>query len=462
MKQAMINLLIFINLCILCYFIFSLISYTILLISSFPEIIASYKLSKYTNIYSIINKKHLPPVTVLIPAYKAEQTLANAVWSALKSEYPNLYVIVILDGDPDGTTFNMLTEIFKFQQIELINEEPIKTEKITRGYISKTHSHLMLIEKEHFGVGDALNVGLNLCFTPYVMTMDADSVMEPDAISEMIHYMLSHEHTIAVGGGVYLLNDCKVYEGQIVEANLPKKLISALQINEYMRSHLFNRTAWNRLGGTMSYSGTATLFQRQALLNVNGFDASNFSQDAEVIIKLHEYYRRQKIDYRIGFTPKAAVWTMIPNNIKSYSIQQNHWRRGLLRSTLRYWYMFLNPRYKIQGLISYPFYMLLEILAPYVEFTAYVCVFIAYYIGILNGYTALLYIILAWGFSSYLSLACAFINLITFNKYRKLNDILKIFGLSLIDMAGFRQYLTTVKVWASFQYLINRILGKPQ
>ncbi|HAT9216030.1 TPA: glycosyltransferase, partial [Legionella pneumophila subsp. pneumophila] len=331
-----------------------------------------------------------------------------------------------------------------------------------RGYISKTHSHLMLIEKEHFGVGDALNVGLNLCFTPYVMTMDADSVMEPDAISEMIHYMLSHEHTIAVGGGVYLLNDCKVYQGQIVEAHLPKKLISALQINEYMRSHLFNRTAWNRLGGTMSYSGTATLFQRQALLNVNGFDAGNFSQDAEVIIKLHEYYRRQKIDYRIGFTPKATVWTMTPNNIKSYSVQQNHWRRGLLRSTLRYWYMFLNPRYKIQGLISYPFYMLLEILAPYVEFTAYVCVFIAYYIGILNGYTALLYIILAWGFSSYLSLACAFINLITFNKYRKLNDILKIFGLSLIDMAGFRQYLTTVKVWASFQYLINRILGKPQ
>ncbi|HAU1620384.1 TPA: glycosyltransferase family 2 protein, partial [Legionella pneumophila] len=103
-----------------------------------------------------------------------------------------------------------------------------------------------------------------------------------------------------------------------------------------------------------------------------------------------------------------------------------------------------------------------EILAPYVEFTAYVCVFIAYYIGILNGYSALLYIILAWGFSSYLSLASAFINLITFNKYRKFNDVLKIFGLSIIDMAGFRQYLITVKVWASFHYIINRISGKPQ
>ncbi|HAT8212028.1 TPA: glycosyltransferase, partial [Legionella pneumophila] len=411
---------------------------------------------------SIINKKHLPPVTVLIPAYKAEQTLANAVWSALKSEYPNLYVIVILDGDPDGKTFNAITEIFKFEKLELINEEPIKTAKVNQGYISKTHSHLMLIDKEHFGVGDALNVGLNLCFTPYVMTLDADSVIEPDAISEMIHYMLSNEHTIAVGGGVYLLNDCKVHQGKIVEANLPKRWISALQINEYMRSHLFNRTAWNRFGGTMSYSGTATLFQRQALLNVNGFDTTNFSQDAEVIIKLHEYYRRKKIDYWIGFTPKAAVWTMTPNNIKSYTIQQNHWRRGLLRSTLHYWYMFLNPLYKIQGLISYPFYMLLEILAPYVEFTAYVCVFIAYYIGILNGYSALLYIILAWGFSSYLSLASAFINLITFNKYRKFNDVLKIFGLSIIDMAGFRQYLITVKVWASFHYIINRISGKPQ
>lgn len=462
MKRMMINLLVFINLCILCYFIFSLVSYTILLIYSFPEIIASYKQSKYTNIYSIINKKHLPPVTVLITAYEAEQTLVNAVWSALKSEYPNLYVLVIMDGDPEGKTFNTLTEIFKFEKIELINEEPIKTAKVNQGYISKTHSHLMLVDKEHFGTGDTLNVGLNLCFTPYIMTMDSDSVMEPDAISEMIHYMLSNEHVIAVGGGVYLLNDCKVHQGKIVEANLPKRWISALQINEYMRSHLFNRTAWNHFGGTMSYSGTATLFQRQALLNVNGFDPNNFSQDAEIIIKLHEYYRRKKIDYRIGFTPQAIIWTIVPDNIKSYTRQQNHWRRGLLRSTLRYWYMFLNPRYKTQGLISYPFYMLLEILAPYVEFTAYFCVFIAYYIGILSVASALLYIILAWGFSSYLSLASTFINLITFNKYRKLNDVLKIFGLSIVDMVGFRQYLTTIKVWASLQYFIYRMLAKPQ
>ncbi|STX37873.1 glycosyltransferase family 2 protein [Legionella feeleii] len=320
----------------------------------------------------------------------------------------------------------------------------------------------MLIDKEHRGPGDTLNVGLNVCFTPYVMTMDADSIMEPDTVSEMIHYLITHEHVFAVGGGVYLLNNCKYEKGRMVEPRLPQHWVAALQNNEYMRSHLFNRTSWNRFGGTMSYSGTATLFYRQTLLDLNGFDTHNFAQDAEIIIKLHEHLRRNKIDYQIGFTPTATVWTLVPDTLRAYTKQQNHWRRGLLRSTLRYWYMFLNPRYKIQGLLGYPLYMLLEIMAPYVEFTAYFTVLLAYYLGMLNGMSVLLYMILAWGFSSYLTIANAFINLITFNRYHNFNDILKILGLTFMDMLGFRQYLTGVKVWATLQYFFNRLIGRPQ
>lgn len=458
----MLNIITIINVCILFYFVFSLVMYTILLLSAFPEILEHYKLSKLTNIYSFINQKHLPPVTVIIPIYDAEKTITNAIWSVLKAKYPNLYVIGIMDGASGDQVFSKLKDAFALEQVHLIIEENIKTSPVKNSYLSKSHSNLMVIDKEHGGVGDTLNVGLNLCFTPYVMTMDADSVMEPDAVSELIHYLVSHEHTIAVGGGVYLLNDCKVEEGKIIESRTPRKWIAALQINEYLRSHLFNRTAWNRFGGTMCYSGTATLFYRQALIDVNGFDSNNFAQDAEVIIKLHEYYRRNKKDYHIGFTPKATVWTMVPQTVKSYSKQQDQWRRGLLRSTLRYWYMFLNPRYKVQGMIGYPMYMILEMIAPYVEFTAYFTVLIAYCFGLLNGISALLYIILAWGFSSYINLANAFINLLTFNRYRKINDVLKIFALTFMDMLGFRQYVTGVKIWGTLHYVFNRVLGRPE
>ncbi|HHF7344920.1 TPA: glycosyltransferase [Legionella feeleii] len=458
----MINMIIIINFCILCFFIFSLISYTIFLISSIPEIIAHYRLSNYSNIYSFINHKRLPPVTVIIPIYNVEKTVNDAIWSVLKAKYPNLYVIAIMDGDSEDNTVEKLFTTFAFEEVGVIVEEKIKTAPIRHSYVSKTNPNLMLIDKEHRGPGDTLNVGLNVCFTPYVMTMDADSIMEPDTVSEMIHYLITHEHVFAVGGGVYLLNNCKYEKGRMVEPRLPQHWVAALQNNEYMRSHLFNRTSWNRFGGTMSYSGTATLFYRQTLLDLNGFDTHNFAQDAEIIIKLHEHLRRNKIDYQIGFTPTATVWTLVPDTLRAYTKQQNHWRRGLLRSTLRYWYMFLNPRYKIQGLLGYPLYMLLEIMAPYVEFTAYFTVLLAYYLGMLNGMSVLLYMILAWGFSSYLTIANAFINLITFNRYHNFNDILKILGLTFMDMLGFRQYLTGVKVWATLQYFFNRLIGRPQ
>lgn len=457
----MINFIIFINILILGYFIFSVTVYSLLLISSFAGIVRFFRMSKDTNISEFINKKHLPPMTVIIPVYNDSAQITNAVWSALKSTYPNLYVVVVNDGSTDDTLATLINT-FSLEPIDLIIDEKIKTAPVKQAYCSKTHVNLMVIDKEHSNVSDSENVGVNVSFTPYIMTFDSDSIMAPEAVAQLMTYVVTNPHVIAVGGGVYLLNSCEYKNGVVTNPRFPRQLIPALQSNEYLRSHLFSRTAWNSFGGTMSYSGTATAFSRQAVLNVNGFDSPNFAQDAEIIIKLHEYYRRNKIPYTIGFNPAVTIWTVVPAKIKSYTIQQDHWRRGLLRSTLPYWYMFFNPRYKIQGLFAYPAFILLEMLGPIVEFTAYFTLSLAYYLGILNGWATLLYMILAWGFSSYLTLANAFINLITFNQYHRIQDVLKTFVLALVDMLGYRQYLTVVKIVSTIRYGINRLLGKPQ
>lgn len=107
-------------------------------------------------------------------------------------------------------------------------------------------------------------------------------------------------------------------------------------------------------------------------------------------------------------------------------------------------------------------YVILEIIAPFVELTAYITLTIAYYYGILNTTSAILYVILAWGFTSYLTIANMFINLITYNRYKKISDILWMFLLAIVEMFGFRQYHVVVKVWGSIHYLVNRLLGKPQ
>jgi poly-beta-1,6-N-acetyl-D-glucosamine synthase len=456
----MINFINFINYSILIFFIFSVIIYSLLLIGSFPAIISYFKKATVGNIYALLNSSELPPVTIITPVYNEQDIIEECCLSLLASEYKNLYIILVNDGSNDNT-LNLLKEKFQLKKEPVIIKQTIKTAKVKDIYVSSIHTNLMVIDKEHSNTGDTLNVGLNACFTPYFATVDADSIIDKHAISELMYELLSKPNTIAVGGGVYILNSCKYTKGKLQESKMPYQLVPALQTNEYIRSHLFNRTGWNSYGGSMSYSGTASLFSREEVVAVNGYDANNYAQDTEMIMRLHYHMNKNKKKYQIRFNPSATVWTDVPHNLLQFTKQRDKWRRGMLKSVLNYLVMFFNPKYKVQGLFAYPMYVILEIIAPFVEVTAYITLSYAYYLGILNTTSAILYIILAWGFTSYLTIANMFINLITFNRYKKLNDILWMFLLAVIEMFGFRQYHVIVKVWGSFHYFINRLLGRP-
>jgi cellulose synthase/poly-beta-1,6-N-acetylglucosamine synthase-like glycosyltransferase len=433
--------------------------YTLLLFAAVPAIIHFFNRATLTNIYSLLKSKALPPVTILTSMHNEAKNIKENVLSALNSNYDNLYVLLINDGSTDST-LDLVIDTFSMRKEPLIFDKKIKTAGVNGVYVSSTHPNLMLIDKQHSGVGDSLNVGLNACFTPYFMTLDADSTIHENAVSELIFELLSNEHSIGVGGAVYIRNACTYHEGKMLESKIPYRLVPALQSNEYLRSHLFNRTGWNKLGSTMSYSGTATLLSTYRVIEVGGFDTDNYSQDTEIVMRLSQHMRKKKQAYQISFNPAAIVWTDVPNTLKQFTIQRDRWQRGILKSALMHKEMFFNPNYKIQGLVSYPCYVLFELIAPFIEFTAYITVSIAYFWGILNATSTIIYMLLAWGFTTYLTIANMLINIITFDQYKKPLNILWMFCLTIIEMFGFRQYQTIQKVFSSVHYFINRLRGK--
>lgn len=448
-----------INVFILIFFVFSAIIYTLLLLTAVPSILLFFNRANRTNIYSFLGSKSLPPVTIIMSIYNEEAFIENSVLSTLRSDYKNLYVMLVNDGSTDKT-LERLIRVFDMELQPLVFEEKIKTAPVKGVYVSRKHPNLLMIDKEHSSVGDSLNVGLNACFTPYFMTVDADSILDEKAVSELMFELLSQPNAVAVGGAVYINNGCAVREGRVVESKMPYRLVTALQANEYLRSHLFSRTGWNKFGASMSYSGTASLFRLREVIEVNGFDVENYAQDTEMVMRLHHYMHQKKRPYEIRFNPAATVWTDVPDTFRTYSVQRDRWQRGILKSVLHYKSMFLNYKYHLQGLFSYPIYVLLEVIAPFVECTAYFTLGFAYYFGALNGVSVLLYMLLAWGFTTYLTLSNMLINLITFNRYKKPRDILWMFVLVLIEMFGFRQYRTGVQIYASIHYLFNRLRGK--
>lgn len=450
------SIIVFLNWLVLCYLILLSMGYIMLFILSVRDTLIRYQEVNIGDVLSIMNSRAMPPVTVMIAAHNEEDTILDSIKSVLINNYPNTYVLIVNDGSTD-TTLEKLIQTYDLQQTSMIVPDIIKTQGAIKGYyVSQKEPRITVIDKEHIDKSDSLNIGVNACRTPLFITLDADSILEPDAISELVFYLITRPHAVAVGGAVYVLNGAKYQEGVITDPRMPYRIISGIQACEYMRSFLFTRAGWNHLSGALSFSGTATLFDYQAVVEVGGFDVNNPANDFEIIVRLHADKLDKKMSYQIGYTPAASCWTDVPDTLKSYWHQRSLWQIGTLRSLLIHKKLFFNPRFGIVGLFNYPFFLLGETFGPLVELLAYTLVIVSWFLGILDGYAACLFVLICFGFIVILTIASVFMSFITFNKYHRLKDIPWILLLVAIETFGFRQYTVICRVIATFRYFFSR------
>lgn len=452
-----------ISIAIILYFTLLSLWYSVLLIASFPEVIKKFRESIYGNITQLIAHDHLIPLTIITPAFNEEKRIVNMLYSVLHSDYKNTRIIVVNDGSTDGT-FALLRQEFALTAVPMAVKQTVATETVKGYYQSSRFPNLMVIDKEHCSyncAADAVNAGLNACQTPLMLTVDADTLLEPEALTRMLFTFLSHNHCVVVSGSVYVLNENLVKQGRLQDTRLPKHFIPAVQSVEYLRSFLYGRAGMNVMAGSLCYPGAFTLFETEVLRQLGGFDTPNFSYDAEITTKIHHEMRKHRYPHNLNHSPNAFCWTEVPATMKSYWKQRDHWHRGMWRSALRHIGMFLNPRYGIVGLLTFPCYVLFDILGPVVEFTSLILFVIAYCLGAISWPVIIWFFILAWGFITYITVAMVFLNLISFNKYHHKGDIFRAMWLVFAEMLWFRQYRAACCTVATLRYFINRLLGKP-
>jgi cellulose synthase/poly-beta-1,6-N-acetylglucosamine synthase-like glycosyltransferase len=463
--DGMISTITKINFYILYYFLAISFIYIILLVTALWEVLKRY--NEYFAVQDFININHEEAlgVSVVVPCYNEEDNILNCIESALKSNYKKIEIIVVDDGSTDVSLTNLIKK-YKLIQHDTLPEErigvsasvPLETDaKIKTYYYNHDFPKLLLIVKAHSDVGDSLNTGVNAARYPLVMTLDADSVVEPNTLSHLCFSMLSEPYAVAVGGGVYVLNGTELKQGELINPSLSKSYVSGLQSIEYLRSFLFGRPGWNIFGGGLSFSGTCSLFDRRALMVVGGFDRENPAQDAEIIAKMHAYYRRNKLKYRILFSPAGIAWTKVPSNLKAYAKQRMAWQRGLLKSFGKHINMLFNPRYGMVGMFNFPFYFFVETLGPFVELTAYILIIISLIGGFFSLKAAVIFFLLSLGFLSFITIATMAINLLTFNRYHKLSDFPRTFYYIALEIIGFRQFLLICQALGVFQFIYKAL-----
>jgi cellulose synthase/poly-beta-1,6-N-acetylglucosamine synthase-like glycosyltransferase len=208
---------------------------------------------------------------------------------------------------------------------------------------------------------------------------------------------------------------------------------------EYLRAYLSARVAWSELNATLIVSGAFGLFRRDVVVEAGGYSTSTVGEDMELVVRLHRTCRDRGIVPRVVFVPDPVAWTECPETLAGLARQRNRWQRGLLESLIRHRRMFANPRYGTVGLLAYPYFLLLEGLGPLIEIVGYLAFATTLVAGLWSPTFVASFLLLAIMVGIALSAAAVALEELTFRRYARWIDLLRLFSAAVVENLGYRQ-----------------------
>jgi cellulose synthase/poly-beta-1,6-N-acetylglucosamine synthase-like glycosyltransferase len=437
------------------YFVGVNLWYLTLLISSMLELRRHLLLISEESRHLLLSSTLSPTISILAPAFNEEASIEASLRSLLALQYTNLEVIVISDGSKDRTV-EVLIDRFDLVPVKAIYEQRIETRPVRALYRSSTYPSLVVVDKENGGKADALNVGLSFARGELVCAMDADTLIEADGLQRMVRPFLLSTEVVAAGGTIRVVNGSQVEYGRVIKAIVPTNLLAGIQVVEYLRAFLFGRLGWNRLGGNIIVSGAFGLFQREAVLSAGGYLHDTVGEDMELVLRLKRLSYERGGRGEIAFVPDSVAWTEVPESKGALGRQRDRWHRGLADVLWRHRRMFFNPRYGVTGLFIYPYYALVELLAPVFEAVGLAVLALGLVTGAADWRFAALFYLSAYGLGTALTAVTLIVEDVSFHRYEAFRDRGLLFCWALLENLGYRQLTVYWRLRGVWKFLRGR------
>jgi poly-beta-1,6 N-acetyl-D-glucosamine synthase len=249
--------------------------------------------------------KTFPRISLIVPAYNEAKTIRNCVESLQSLNYPNYEVIVVDDGSTDNT------------------------------FVEISHcSGIKIIRQENQGKPKALNNGIQASTGEIVVTVDADTTLDRDALGKIAERFVSDERIGAVAGNV--------------KVNPEPKIMNAVQSAEYATGINLIRRGQSVLGCVMIVPGPIAALKREAVEKVGYFSDDTFAEDFDMTVKI------LKAGYRVEYEEKSLAYTDAPKNTEDLIKQRRRWHRGMIQVLDKHKDMYLNRKYGISGVFGIP------------------------------------------------------------------------------------------------------------
>ena len=371
----------------------------------------------YVDLERLLRSPTALPVSVLMPAYNEELILRATVTAMLASAYPEFEVIVINDGSTDAMLETAIAE-FALEPCDVFHPSPLQTALVRGTYRSRTYPNLWLIDKQNGGAADGLNAGLNLARYPYVAHVDADCVVEPDALMRLMRPInFAPDEIVVVGAHLRLANGLEVVDGRITKVSLPGRIVERFQLVEYLSSFVLHRLGWGDLNSILVISGGCGVWPKRLLMDLDGFSTTDTHFDIEATIHAHASLRAAGVRYRMINVPDAVVWTQVPTTWRDLQVQRKRWQRVVFEMLWNYRRLIFNPRYGYVGMLGMPYLLVFEGLGPFVETFSYAVVALLAVLGLLSFEAVLLFLCFSFALSAIVRILALLADVLYFKTY---------------------------------------------
>lgn len=443
----------YMNTVILVYFLATNLTYTILMMLSLYTVTLHSKFTSRQRYDDLAESPVTPSVALIVPAFNEEQAIIQSVLSLMDLNYPEKEIIVVDDGSTDGTV-QRLVERFQLLQMDLIYRSALPAKPVHAFFHNSRYPELIVISKENGGKPDAVNAGINMARSSYFCTVDADSLIERDALLRLMAPVVqSPVNTMVSGGVVRIANGCKVSDGRILSVDLPRSWLERCQVVEYLRTFLFGRPGWNFLNATFITSGAFCLLHKESVIQAGGLSTDTVTEDIDLVATLHRHFRRKKWPYRMVFTTDPVCWTEAPHTISMFARQRRRWQLGLIQTVMKHDDMIFNPRYGPTGSLSMPFHAYVEAVGCLIEAFGTFLVPFTFLVGAMPFSLFFLIFLLAIGYGTMLSLGAVLLEETTLRRYPTLRQLFVLLAFAVLENLGYRQMVTIFRAQGVLRYI---------
>jgi len=266
----------------------------------------------------LVDKKLLPSVSIIVPAYNEEVTAAKTIESLLKTDYPNFEIIFVNDGSKDKT-------------FEVVN----------KAY--GNHPLIKVLDKPNGGKASALNFGISHAKHAFVICIDADTQLKTDAVYHLMTYFTDDEIG-AVAGTVKVGN--------------AHNMITNFQSIEYITAQNMDRRAFDLINSITVVPGAIGAFRKSAIYKAGGFTYDTLAEDCDLTMRI------LKAGYIVKNCAEAIAYTEAPETLNMLLKQRFRWSFGVIQSFWKNRDALFNKKYKFFGMVGMPNILLFQIILP--------------------------------------------------------------------------------------------------